>query len=318
MASRWLPANRHEKIAWFNLAVIAVTILLFVIVFFMSSADQSLAHKLVQSSKVSVLLIMMGFSSSMFKKKSGQVVDARDPSEFMFYQAELDERDLLIQRKAYLHSFGAFYIIFNLLMFGVLFGWGLIHPLVTGNKLIPVNINIFIIPIVVVGGMIIVTGTHAVSTVVQYRNERLEHNGCEKFNTKPKRKVISILAGLVILYSVILILEPDYTVQEVILGMLLGVSIAAFMIRGIRLTPDDSFTVSDRRFLNITWHIIGPLFTIIYLASTVIIIMTYRESGSIEAIRSYLFFFAFGSINFLFTIVPDALKYIRERRHEKA
>ena len=100
--------NRYEKIAWFNLAVISASILLFFAIFYSTRASYSLNVSLKISFAAFGLAGFIGLGQALFKKTPGgqdsDINDDIDGHDTLRYDAELDERDILIRRRAALYE----------------------------------------------------------------------------------------------------------------------------------------------------------------------------------------------------------------------
>ena len=172
--------NRHEKIAWFNLVLFSVSVLLYGALFFFLRTRYPLDISLRVSFAAFALCGIMAFGPMIFKSRPGKdcaVIDERDVSETLLYEPGLDERDLFIQRRARLHGFGAFWGVFGLLLMGTWMWKRYVTPPGTGSVTIILDVDV--LPLIFMGGFLVITVGHAISTIMQYRNERLAETHLE-------------------------------------------------------------------------------------------------------------------------------------------
>lgn len=133
--------NRQQKIAWFNLIVIAV-------VFTAAAITIGILNAVVGMPRALAGLGLMGFIGTLgfapliFKAKKGQV--------------DFDERDQIIQRKASVVAYSVFWLTFV--------AGGMIPWLILGPVLIPLTV----LPMMVGAGGILVVLVQAVATLIQY------------------------------------------------------------------------------------------------------------------------------------------------------
>jgi hypothetical protein len=134
--------NRLQKMAWYQLIVIAAVLALTGIVvavlawrYGMSQARGGLGTL--------GLLGLLGFSRHLFRKKTGEV--------------DLDERDLLIQKRALATAYTVFWVAWVL---GSMIAWGIIGP--------ENSVSVNILPLTVGIGGIIVVSVQSIAILVQY------------------------------------------------------------------------------------------------------------------------------------------------------
>ncbi len=134
--------NRAQKIAWYNLVVIAAsltisgaTIGILAILYGMPKALGGLGFLGIAG--------LLGLSPILFRKKRGQV--------------SFDERDELIQKRAMLIAYTTFWISF---VSACMIPWWILE---TGS-----SIPVVVLPVMVAGGFIIVQLVQSVTILVQY------------------------------------------------------------------------------------------------------------------------------------------------------
>ena len=130
--------TRYEKHAWFNLIVLAVTL----VAFFCLGGASGMRS----ASAAFGLLGLWGFGPLFFLIK-------RRPSEVI-----TDERDEIIKKTASQQAFGVFWLFFVGACMSI---WAL--NLKSGS----VNVDAF--PLLVISGWMVFILTHATSTIIQYR-----------------------------------------------------------------------------------------------------------------------------------------------------
>jgi hypothetical protein len=141
--------NRIQKIAWYQLIVIAVVLTLTGIIVAVLTCKYGMP-KARSGLGLLGLLGLLGFSHHLFRKKTDKI--------------DLDERDLLIQRKATVIAYSGFWIVW---VFGSMIAWGIIGP---GNY-----VNVEILPLTVLAGGLIVVSVQSVAILIQYGRGGREH-----------------------------------------------------------------------------------------------------------------------------------------------
>ena len=134
--------NRWQKIAWFNLAVITVTLILTGIVIGILTIVAGMPKALYGLGFLG-FFGFMGLSPLIFRNKGEQV--------------EFDERDRLINMRAVLGAYSLFWLIFTA---ACMVPWFIIGP--SGS--IPVNV----LPMMLMAIAMILTLVHSVLILVQY------------------------------------------------------------------------------------------------------------------------------------------------------
>ena len=129
--------NRNEKVAWFVLITLCVTLCLFFILLLTHSAQRAVPSL--------SLFTIVGISPFLFRKTDIN-----------------DERDKAIARHAVLIAHGFFWITFIITCFGLWYWAGSHHMEV-------LTIKIRYLPILPIIGMIIIFGIQSMVTIIQYR-----------------------------------------------------------------------------------------------------------------------------------------------------
>ena len=139
--------NRVQKIAWFQLAVVGIAVVMSIILTlaFRRKYGYELAEAWWLGSAYRTLLLVFAVLGPMiiFRKKKGKV--------------DFDERDLMIDRRAMIVAFGATYIFFILVCFVTWLAAGLDDP-----------IPAYWLVRIVIGGWLTSIVGHSLTTVVCY------------------------------------------------------------------------------------------------------------------------------------------------------
>lgn len=130
--------NQQEKHAWFNLAVIVITVVVFIILIPLLGVEPARGAW--------GLLGLWGFGNLFYRKKRGESA------------VVLDERDQFIQKKSVVIAYVVFWLLFVLTC--MLLWW------MNKDK---GTISVEVLPIMVVGGWIIVTLVQAVTMLIMHR-----------------------------------------------------------------------------------------------------------------------------------------------------
>ena len=302
--------NRHEKIAWFNMVVISVSIVLYLILFFSLSTSYSLNVSLKISHAAFALIGFIGLGPTLFKKKRGE------PHNTLLYDAELDERDMLIQRRAKLQGFSAFWII---LVFSVMIAWvflRFISPDGTGAGPISVTIDVDMFPLMLFPGFIIIMLADSLSTIIQYRSIALGDNVYETGAGPGRKTIVYILVFSLsfIALNIFVVSHADW--MFAVKFLMISFASVHLSIRSLRYNPSGNYSEGDFRVLKIAEWTASSLFIVFYLASIVSIVIQYLESGTLSIIVPRLFILGFGTLIFLLSILKYGNKHHMERRHE--
>ena len=134
--------KRMEKIAWFNLTVLILPFIVFYIL------------KLILKNEFAYfaffLFFLFGLRPFLFRKKKGKI------------GVILDEREIMIKRRARLHGFGAFCGFFLLT-----FIWKCIWVLYRGFGTFSVKTDV--LPLIMSYGFLVFIIVKSVATIIQYR-----------------------------------------------------------------------------------------------------------------------------------------------------
>ncbi len=311
--------NRYEKIAWFNLALISVSVVLCLTLYFSTNTSYPLTISLKISWAAFALLGFIGLGPTLFKKRSGpdsKIIDRRDGHDTLLYDAELDERDMLIQRRAYLHGFSAFWVI---LVFSVMIAWvflRFISPDGTGAGPISVTIDVDMFPLMIVPGFITVMLAMSLSTIIQYRSIAFGDNVYET-GAGPGRKTIAymlVFSLSFIAFSIFMVSHTDW--MFAVRFLMLVLASVHLSIRSLRYNPSGNYSEGDFLVLKIAEWTACSLFIVFYLASIASIVIQYLESGTLSVIVPRLFILGSGTLVFLLSILKYGNKHQMERRHE--
>jgi len=312
--------NRYEKIAWFNLAVISVSIVLNLTLFFSSRTSYPLNVSLKISFAAFALIGFIALGPTLFKKKRGgqdnTIIDNRDSHDTLLYDAELDERDTLIQRRAIIHGFSVFWLI---LVFSVMIVWVFLRFISSdgtgaGQMLVTIDVDMF--PLMLFPGFIIVMLARSLSTIIQYRSIAFGDNIYET-GVGPGRKTIAymlVFSLFFIAFSIFMVSHVDWMFAVKFLMLILAST--HLSIRSLRYNPSGNYSKGDFRVLKIAEWTASSLFIVFYFASIVSIVMLYMESDNLLVIVPRLFILGFGTLIFLLSILKYGNKHHMEHRHE--
>ena len=136
--------NRWQKMAWFNLIVILASAVLSItavsVLYFVVGLPM---HRALGGSGLMGFCGLAGLSPTLFRKKQGQV--------------SFDERDLLIQKKASLAAYTAFWVLF--------IAAAMIPFCILGPKGL---ISVKTLPAMVIGGIITIVLVQSIVTLEEY------------------------------------------------------------------------------------------------------------------------------------------------------
>ena len=189
--------NRFEKIAWFNLAVITISLLLFLVLFSISRTTHPFDISLKRSFAAFALCGFCGLGPFLFKKKQGREdngIDGSGTSDTVPYDPELDERDMLIQRRALLHGFQSFWFIFVFFVMSVWVYLRYISPSGTGDGPMSITVDVDILPLMLFPGFLLLMFARSLSTILQYRSKAIGDNIYDIGSGPGRRTVVSTLA----------------------------------------------------------------------------------------------------------------------------
>ena len=308
--------NRYEKIAWFNLVVLAVSILLFLAIFYSTRASYPLNISLKISFSAFALLGFIGLGQALFKKMPGLQNNTVNDGISRLYSAEFDERDMLIQRRAHQHGFSAFWLI---LVFSVMIAWVFLRFIspegnVEGQRLINIDVDMF--PLMLFPGFIILMLANSISTIIQYRSIAFSDNSYE-IGAGPGRKIIVymlVFSLSFIAFNIFMVSHFDWMFAVKFLMIIFAST--HLSIRSLRYNPSSNYSKGDFRVLKIAEWTVSLLFIVFYLASIGSIVIQYLESGTLLVIVPRLFILGFGTLIFLLSILKYGNKHHMERRHE--
>jgi hypothetical protein len=299
--------NRHEKIAWYNLAVITISVLLFLVLFFVVKNTHSLELSFRISCSAFAVLAFLAFGQTLFRKED------REKMDMGFYDPELDERDIQIYRRAKLHAFSVFWGLYVLITMGFWMYLRWKHGM-EGDVILTLNVNL--LPCLLWPSAIIIIAVHAVSTIIQHRRGAVDDNSFQGMLVPNKRALIGSLFMLMgfILISIFIAFQgaPLFGFQFATLGF--GSSaMAVHEIRRKEVHLEDN---RQARGFIILGRIINTLFTLMFGGLIVTFLVRYSEYGPLRI--PSLFILVFIALIFQRSVLKDLKSYLRERRHEKA
>ncbi|MFC1650149.1 hypothetical protein ACFL2X_01125 [Candidatus Latescibacterota bacterium] len=308
--------NRFEKIAWFTLAVVSASILLFCVIFFSTRSSYPLNISLKVSFAAFALNAFVGLRLTIFKKKPGLENYAATDGISSRYGAEYDERDMLVQRRAFQHGFSAFWLI---MVFSVMILWVFLRFISHGGNdaaQMFVSIDVDLIPMMLIPGFIILMLANSLSTIIQYRSITFGDNS-DEIGAGPGRKTIAYtlaFLGCFIAFDIFLV---SFTNWMFAVSFLMLISAAAHQsIRSLRYNPSGNFTKGDFSVLKIAEWMARSFFVVFYIASIAAVVMLYMESGTLTVIAPRLVVLGFGALVFILSILKHGNKHHMESRHE--
>ena len=143
--------------AWINLAGFAVITVLFFIL------DMFLGLKFAHF--VLILFPLLGFKYLFFQKRlkeASNIVDESNISEKIIFSPDMDERDLMIQRKARFCGFGAFWTVYVL---GIMVTWECARFMGIES----ISIDVHVLPLFVPGAFLLIFVVDSIAEVIMYR-----------------------------------------------------------------------------------------------------------------------------------------------------
>jgi hypothetical protein len=299
--------GRHEKIAWYNLAVIGTSVLFFLILFFVMKDKRPLELCLHVSSSAFGVLGFLGFGSTLFRKEDTRKMISG------FYDPETDERDIQIYRRAGLHAFSIFWVLFVLTIMGFWMYYRWRHG--TEGALM-VSIDVSMLPALLIPCFIIIVSAHAISTIIQQRDNIKGNNGVQGVFVSNLRSMILSMFFLPIflLMSFFIAMQGEILFAFQFATATFGAF--AMAVREIRRKQD---CLEDERLVygvKLLGRISNVVFTLMYGGLIVKFILDYSKFGLFKF--PTLFILLFIALIFHRTVIADLRHYIRERRHEKA
>ena len=312
--------NRHEKIAWFNLAIITVSVLLYCTLFYTSRTSLPFTISLKFSFAAFALIGFIGLGPALFKKRSGEertFIDVPDGSETLLYDAELDERDMLIQRRAQMHGFSAFWIVFVVIAMVAWVYLRFIRTAGTGAGTVFITVDIDLLPLMLFPGVIILIAAASLSTIMQYRSKAFGENSFESGAGPDRKTIMHTLAFLLffIAFSIFLVSYTEW--MFAVKFLMVGFAAAHLTIRSLRNKTVNNYSEGDIRMMIIAEWAVCVLFLVFYLASIGSIIVEFLNSVNMWVIVPRLFIVGFGAMIFLLSILKYGNNHHVGRRHEK-
>lgn len=312
--------NRHEKIAWFNLAIITISLLLFCTLFYTSRTLLPFTIGLKYSFAAFALIGFIGLGPALFKKRSGKEstsVDAPDGSETLRYDAELDERDMLIQRRVQMHGFSAFWIVFVVI---TMVAWIYLRSTRSagiGAGAVFITVDVDLLPLMLFPGAIILIAASSLSTIMQYRSKAFNENSFESGAGPDRKTIVNTLAFFLffIAFSISLVSHGDWMFAVKFLMVVFAAAHLTF--RSLRYKTVNNYSEIDIRMMMIAEWAVCVLFLVFFIALIASIIVEFQGSLNMWVIAPRLFIVGFGTMIFLLSILKYGNNHHRGRRHEK-
>ncbi len=304
--------NRHEKIAWFNLAVFGVSLVLYIILLQIFREKHGLYKSAIASSGAFALCALCAFSSAIFrnkKEKPGAIIDNRSITEILMFDPDLDERDLMIQRKARWSGFGAIWMVYVFGLMGI-WKWARYQGIES------ISVDITILPLLVAGGALLCWVVSWITTVILYCQDRYNNQPKKHWMTSNRLIIFLCLAFLLLITGLNSITIIRAGLEVGVISIMFAFGIAHLFIWVMHNNPGGILDEGDLLILNIAGWIAGPIFLVLYIMAFVVTLMSYRYYGRFIIIP--MFFIFFSTIIILVTMVPMLKKYLRGKINEKA
>jgi hypothetical protein len=299
--------GRHEKIAWYNLAVICTSVLLFLVIFFVMKDKRPIELCFKVSSSAFGLLGFLGFGNTLFRKEGiGKGFSG-------FSDPEMDERDIEIRRKAAERAFSVFWALFVLTIMGVWMFYRWKHG--TDGPLM-VSIDVSMLPLLLIPCFIIIVLVQAMSTIIQQRSSITEGNGTQDVFVSNLRSLILSLFFLPIFLLVSLFIAIMGNIFFAFMFATISFGGFVMVVREIKRKQD---CLEDDRLVKgvkILGRIANIIFTIMYGGLIVNFFLDYSNFGFIKF--PFLFVLLFIALIFYRTVIADLRHYIQVHSHEKA
>lgn len=300
--------NRFEKIAWYNLAVLGISMLVFCGMYLYVRETRPFGISVVVSSSAFGLLGFLGIGPGLFGGKG-----AGYGKTFSFHAPDMDERDQLIQRRAAMHGFVAVWEVICLAIMGGWVYWVFvrgIHSVVVRLDFLP----ILLFPLVA----ILVAGS-SVSVVLQYRNEFIGDNGAETGRGPGRGMIIAHFSIVVLILSasmtMLFLMHAGWMFSSLFLMVVLAA--AHTIVHSLRNHPRGNFSAGDIRVLRITEWGIGVLFAAAFVVSSCAVFRHWHECGMAYA-SVWFAILVFGVFVFWVGMRDSLPDFSRRRRHEKS
>jgi hypothetical protein len=299
--------GRHEKIAWYNLAVTGTSVLIFLILFFVMKDRRSLESSFEVSSSAFAVLAFLAFGQTLFRQEAA----GKGPSGF--HDPELDERDIQIYRRAGLHAFSAFWVLFVLTIMGFWMYYRWRHG--TEGALM-VSLNVDLLPLLIMPCFLIIVSVHTISTIIQQRSSTIDDSDFQGLSVPNLRSLILSM----FLFPVFLLLSLFIALQgEVLFAFQFAtLSFGGFTMQIREIRRKQAFSEDTRlthRFI-ILGKVFNMVFTLMFGGLIVKFMLDYLKSGAIQV--PSLIILLFIALIFYRSVVADLRHYLRECRNEKA
>jgi hypothetical protein len=298
--------GRHEKIAWYNLAVIGTSVLLFLVIFFVMKDKSPIELCFKVSSSAFGLLGFLGFGNTLFRKgDTGRGFSG-------FSDPEMDERDIEIHRKAGGHAFSVFWALFVLTIMGA---WMFLHWKHGMEGPLMVNIDMSMLPLLLMPCFIIIVLLQAISIIVQQHSSITEGNGSQDVFVSNLRSLILPFFSLAIFLLVSLFTAIMGNIFFAFMFATISFGGFVMAVREIKRNQD---CLENERLVHrvkILGRIGNIIFTIMYSGLIVKFFLDYSKLGVIKF--PFLFILLFIALIFYRTVIADLRHYIQVHSHEK-
>ncbi len=298
--------NRHEKIAWFNLAVISVSILLFIVFFFLARESFPVGQSLKISFSAFAVCGLLGLSQTLFRKEDGAVSGAR------MFDPDLDERDIRIYQRAALHAFAVFWVVFVFLAEGVWIYFRFFKK-VGGTVIVPFDLDF--LPLMIFPFFVLLVLVYTISVIIQHRRGVWGDESLQGGFVPNRRAYYYSL-----FFMLIFLLVGAFSIMkgQFLFGLeFITITTGSTSMTLRELRRKQGFSGDEKELLGYarSSRIFNALFTVLYVLLTVVLIGSFVTDNVLRW-PSFLIFLFIGLIFYL-TVIADMKLYIREHRHEQ-
>jgi len=298
--------GRHEKIAWYNLAITGASILLFLVLFFVFKDKQSMELNIQHSSAAFAVLAFLAFGQTLFRKEGAK------KGLLALYDPDLDERDIQIYRRANMHAFSIFWglFVFIIMGFWMYFRWR--HGT---EEALMISFNVDMLPLLIWPCFIIIISVQAISTIIQQRSSSVDNGSQGIFVPNKKSLIVSLLfLPIFLVVSALIALHGGFLFAFQFATLTFGsAAMVIYEIRRKQVYSEDNLLIHG---IVILGKVFNTVFTIMFGGLIVKFILDYVKSGSFHV--PSLFILLFIALVFYRSVIADLRRHIRECRHEKA
>jgi hypothetical protein len=228
----------------------------------------------------------------------------------------MDERDAQIYCRAKLHAFSILWVLYVLVTMGVwmYFQW---RPGVESPVIIQLNVDI--LPMLIIPGFILLMLTYSISILVQYRSRAASENSFDGPFVPNLRSMILSLSFLpiFILIGVFLAFQGELLFAFLWITVAIGAStMVAREIRRKTTYPENNPAAHGGIILT---RIFNITFSSLFTGLIIMFIVRIAELGSFPTeYIAYLVILVFIGFIFHRTVFRDLKYHLRNRYHEKA